>query len=630
MPAWWGRKSSKNSPKTQQPDSPSTVKNNDDKRTAATAAAGEKEPQPPNISSDEVVSGTVVLARKSPRSSREFSSGRGSSSGSSGFDSASSLDRALPLPKPTFSNGHGVGLGSGSESGSSVSSSGSCEDQPYSASFRGAGDNKFRQLSRSPVRSRASTTTPSPRHLRFSSSSLDSPTGKLDDGKSECHPLPLPPGSPTSPSSLPNLRTPVTECSTGNLSQWKKGRLLGRGTFGHVYLGFSNENGQMCAIKEVKVVADDQTSKECLKQLNQEIMLLRQFSHANIVQYYGSELGEEMLSVYLEYVSGGSIHKLLQEYGPFKEPVIQNYVRQILYGLAYLHTRNTVHRDIKGANILVEPNGEIKLADFGMAKHINSYSSMLSFKGSPYWMAPEIVMNTNGYSLAVDIWSLGCTILEMATSKPPWSQYEGVAAIFKIGNSKDMPEIPDHLSNDAKSFIRLCLQREPSARPTAAQLLEHPFITDQKAARGLIPEINVNKDTHSGLFDGNRTQLAIDLHPSRSNMRSLEASNYLTRPVLTVSRAIISSRDTTKSITSLPVSPCSSPLRQHEPARRSCYLSPQHSSYPVTGQSGYNTNDYSIFATRPNPRSILDPWLGTHQFSAHTTPGRSSKTRPIL
>jgi serine/threonine protein kinase len=91
-------------------------------------------------------------------------------------------------------------------------------------------------------------------------------------------------------------------------------------------------------------------------------------------------------------VSGGSIHKLLKDYGSFTEPVIQNYTRQILAGLAYLHGRNTVHRDIKGANILVDPNGEIKLADFGMAKHVTAFSTMLSFKGSPYWMAPEVVL----------------------------------------------------------------------------------------------------------------------------------------------------------------------------------------------------------------------------------------------
>ncbi|CAH9120210.1 unnamed protein product [Cuscuta europaea] len=358
MPAWWGRKSSsKKSLKCPQPNSPSSAKNDDSERVV-------RSDRPKSF--DGV--STTAAVRNLHRSSREFSSER-SSSGFSGFD------RALPLPKPSSSNEYGIGLVSASESGSSVSSSGSGDDhlstsQAQLSSFRGAGGNRLRPLSRSPVRSRASTTTHSPLHPRLSGVSLDSPTGKSDDGKSECHRLPLPPTSPTSPS-LSNPRTCVTESSSGILSRWKKGRLLGRGTFGHVYLGFSNENGKMCAIKEVKVVADDQTSKECLKQLNQEIILLSQFSHANIVQYYGSELGEETLSVYLEYVSGGSIHKLLQEYGPFKEPVIQNYARKILSGLAYLHARNTVHRDIKGANILVDPDGEIKLADFGMAKHVD-------------------------------------------------------------------------------------------------------------------------------------------------------------------------------------------------------------------------------------------------------------------
>ncbi|XP_020575378.1 mitogen-activated protein kinase kinase kinase 3-like, partial [Phalaenopsis equestris] len=184
-----------------------------------------------------------------------------------------------------------------------------------------------------------------------------SPSGRQEELRSPPHPLPLPPNSP--PSSL---------SSRSSQTQWKKGKLLGRGTFGHVYLGFNSESGQMCAIKEVKVISDDSISRESLKQLNQEINLLRQLSHPAIVQYYGSELVDETLAVYLEYVSGGSIHKLLQEYGPFGEPVIRNYTAQILSGLAYLHARNTVHRDIKGANILVDPNGEVKLADFGMAK----------------------------------------------------------------------------------------------------------------------------------------------------------------------------------------------------------------------------------------------------------------------
>ncbi|KAJ9538860.1 hypothetical protein OSB04_031593 [Centaurea solstitialis] len=368
---------------------------------------------------------------------------------------------------------------------------------------RGYGETKFVPQPRSPGPGSKVGATTSPLHPRFGGTSLDSLNKKVDDGRSDqCHPLPLSLGSPTSSSSalssirtcssptsrssvLPNMKTQfVTENSGCQPSKWRKGDLLKIGTYGHLYFGLNRESGQICAIKEVRVDMIDTASKECLKQLNQEITLLRQLSHPNIVEYYGSELAEESHSVYLEYVTGGSIQKLLQKYGSFREPIIQDYTRQILYGLTYLRGRNIIHMDIKGSNILVNNKGVIKLANFGMAKHITNCTSMLSFKGSPYWMAPEVVMNTKGYKLAVDIWSLGCTILEMATSKPPWSQYEGVAAIFKIGYSKDMPEIPDHLSNDAKSFIKQCLQRDPSLRPSASELLDHPFVRDQAASRG--------------------------------------------------------------------------------------------------------------------------------------------------
>ncbi|RVW16248.1 Mitogen-activated protein kinase kinase kinase YODA [Vitis vinifera] len=261
----------------------------------------------------------------------------------------------------------------------------------------------------------------------------------------------------------------------------------------------------MCAMKEVTFFSDDAKSKESAQQLGQEISLLSRLSHPNIVQYYGSETVDDKLYIYSEYVSGGSIYKLLQEYGRFGEIAFHSYTQEILSGLAYLHAKNTVHRDIKGANILVDPNGHVKLADFGMAKHITGRSCPLSFKGSPYWMAPEVIKNSNGCNLAVDLWTLGCTVLEMATTKPPWSQYEGVdiqtsidmldilecltdffsyilpsspkvAAMFKIGNSKELPTIPDHLSEEGKDFVRQCLQRNPLHRPTAARLLEHPFV----------------------------------------------------------------------------------------------------------------------------------------------------------
>ncbi|KAL3692907.1 hypothetical protein R1sor_006558 [Riccia sorocarpa] len=363
--------------------------------------------------------------------------------------------------------------------------------------------------------SRVQSGTVSPLHPRAGGpGTSDSPTSWHEDAKTSAHPLPLPPqgpsgGSPlaSSPSVSP-IPSPSTgrggrgEISLGNTpTRWQKGKLLGSGTFGNVYVGFNSDIGSFCAMKEVLLVSDDSKSKESVKQLGQEIALLSKLRHQNIVQYIGTEALEDRLLIYLEYVSGGSIHKLLQDYGQFKEPVIRSFTRQILCGLAYLHNMNTVHRDIKGANILVDTQGNVKLADFGMAKHITAQSFPLSFKGSPYWMAPEVIKHTNGYDLAVDIWSLGCTVLEMATAKPPWSQYEGVAAMFKIGNSKELPAIPDTLSPEGKDFVRQCLQRNPAERPTAQELLDHPFVR------------NAPQD---GRIDGN------DVMPTTSgNMRSL-------------------------------------------------------------------------------------------------------------
>ncbi|XP_019241027.1 PREDICTED: mitogen-activated protein kinase kinase kinase YODA-like isoform X4 [Nicotiana attenuata] len=322
-----------------------------------------------------------------------------------------------------------------------------------------------------------------PLHPRSGGASAESSTACPDDGKQQSHRLPLPPISIPHSHFSPFSVAPAISRSPGRIenppspaSQWKKGRLIGRGTFGHVYLGFNSESGEMCAMKEVTLFSDDAKSRESAQQLGQEISLLSRLRHPNIVQYYGSEAVDDKLYIYLEYVSGGSIYKILQEYGQLGELAIRSYTKQILSGLAFLHAKKTVHRDIKGANILVDPNGRVKLADFGMAKHITGQYCPLSFKGSPYWMAPEVIKNSSGCNLAVDIWSLGCTILEMATTKPPWSQYEGVAAIFKIGNSKELPAMPYHLSGEGKDFVWQCLQRNPFHRPTASQLLEHPFV----------------------------------------------------------------------------------------------------------------------------------------------------------
>uniref|UniRef100_A0A0E0D797 mitogen-activated protein kinase kinase kinase n=2 Tax=Oryza meridionalis TaxID=40149 RepID=A0A0E0D797_9ORYZ len=331
---------------------------------------------------------------------------------------------------------------------------------------------------RSPVlRSKNPSAPPSPMHPKlFPENHVSRPEG---NGSVNFHPLPLPPAS-VSPKQTNFSHQPVPKVDAPSMAgQWQKGKLIGSGTFGCVYEAANRHTGALCAMKEVNIIPDDAKSAESLKQLEQEIKFLSQFKHENIVQYYGSEYIEDRFYIYLEYVHPGSINKYVNQHcGAMTESVIRSFTRHILKGLAFLHSQKIMHRDIKGANLLVDVNGVVKLADFGMAKHLSTAAPNLSLKGTPYWMAPEVVQATlvkdAGYDLAVDIWSLGCTIIEMFTGKPPWSGLEGPAAMFKVLH-KD-PSIPDSLSLEGKEFLRCCFRRNPAERPTASKLLEHPFV----------------------------------------------------------------------------------------------------------------------------------------------------------
>ncbi|KAL3638773.1 Mitogen-activated protein kinase kinase kinase 1 [Castilleja foliolosa] len=255
-------------------------------------------------------------------------------------------------------------------------------------------------------------------------------------------------------------------------SEWMKGELLGRGLFGSVYEGIS-EDGFFFAAKTVSSLDQEDEGKKRFFILEQEIALLSQFEHENIVQYYGTQKDGSELHIFLELVTQGSLMSLYQKYS-LPESLVWSFTRQILHGLKYLHDRNVVHRDIKCANILVDCNGSVKLADFGLAK-ATKLNDVKYRKGTTFWMAPEVVKSL-GYGLPADIWSLGCTVLEMLTRCFPYSHLEcHMVALFKIGRGQK-PVIPESVSNDARDFILKCLQVDPSLRPTAAELLDHPFV----------------------------------------------------------------------------------------------------------------------------------------------------------
>ncbi|KAK1433368.1 hypothetical protein QVD17_10278 [Tagetes erecta] len=257
------------------------------------------------------------------------------------------------------------------------------------------------------------------------------------------------------------------------INNWQRGELLGRGSFGSVYEGIC-DRGYFIAVKEVSLLDQGEQGRQSVHQLEQEIALLSQFEHENIVRYYGTDKDESKLYIFLELVTKGSLLSLYQKYH-LLDSQVSSYTRQILHGLKYLHDRSVVHRDVKCANILVDANGSVKLADFGLAK-ATKLNDVKSCKGTAFWMAPEVVNQKNkGYGLAADIWSLGCTVLEMLTRSIPYTPMECFAALYRIGNGI-APPVPDDLSSEAKDFISQCFHVNPNARPTAAQLLDHPFV----------------------------------------------------------------------------------------------------------------------------------------------------------
>ncbi|KAL4642551.1 hypothetical protein ACB092_02G027100 [Castanea dentata] len=279
------------------------------------------------------------------------------------------------------------------------------------------------------------------------------------------------------------LPPPVPKSDDAPPIRWRRGELIGCGAFGRVYMGMNLDSGELLAVKQVSITTNSASKEKTqahIRELEEEVKLLKNLSHPNIVRYLGTAREHDSLNILLEFVPGGSISSLLGKFGSFPESVIRMYTKQLLLGLEYLHKNGIMHRDIKGANILVDNKGCIKLADFGASKQVVELATIngaKSMKGTPYWMAPEVILQT-GHSFSADIWSVGCTVIEMATGKPPWSQqYQEVAALFHIGTTKSHPPIPEHLSAEAKDFLLKCLQKEPDLRHVASDLLQHPFVT---------------------------------------------------------------------------------------------------------------------------------------------------------
>ncbi|CCW60947.1 unnamed protein product [Phytomonas sp. EM1] len=253
---------------------------------------------------------------------------------------------------------------------------------------------------------------------------------------------------------------------------FQRGRMIGSGGFGTVYQAILHD-GTLAAVKEIKIEPTN------LKLIDREVSTMSSLPpHPNCVRYLGSRYSRHHYYIIMEYISGGSIASLRQSIGPFRESVFQRYAYMVLLGLHHLHSHNIIHRDIKGANVLLDERGCAKIVDFGCCKDLNSGKSTLGGGGTPLWMASEVCRG-EGATEKSDVWSFGCLCLEMTNETGlPWSFSPGMTLqglAYALACAQKPPPIPTTLSPISQDFIACCLRLDPVERWSVSQLLNHDF-----------------------------------------------------------------------------------------------------------------------------------------------------------
>ncbi|KAM6155040.1 serine/threonine-protein kinase TAO3 [Rhynchocyon petersi] len=266
---------------------------------------------------------------------------------------------------------------------------------------------------------------------------------------------------------------------------------IGHGSFGAVYFATNAHTNEVVAVK--KMSYSGKQTHEKWQDILKEVKFLRQLKHPNTIEYKGCYLKEHTAWLVMEYCLGSASDLLEVHKKPLQEVEIAAITHGALQGLAYLHSHALIHRDIKAGNILLTESGQVKLADFGSA---SMASPANSFVGTPYWMAPEVIlaMDEGQYDGKVDVWSLGITCIELAERKPPLFNMNAMSALYHIAQN-DSPTLQSTEWTDSfRRFVDYCLQKIPQERPTSAELLRHDFVRRDQPLRILIDLIQRTKD----------------------------------------------------------------------------------------------------------------------------------------